>query len=136
MRDSQGGFTLVEVLVVVNILAILFGVATIVSGEYGSESRCMEVHSVLPQLIRAQACYYMTHNRYFAAGHDELKNHGVDVTEARYFTYSTFPNEFSSFSARAEATGWADGGWVLYNQRGDPVWRCDGARIQKSWLPN
>jgi len=136
MKDFHRGFTLVEVLVVVNILAILFGVATIVSGEYGGEARCMEVHQMLPQIIRAQAYYYMTHNAYFAAGHDELESYGVDVTEARYFTYSTFPNEFSSFAVRAEATVWADGGWVVYDQKGEPVWRCDGARIERSWLPD
>jgi prepilin-type N-terminal cleavage/methylation domain-containing protein len=136
MRDSQGGFTLVELLVVVNILAILFGVATIVSGEYGNEAKCMEIHNVLPQIIRAQAYYCMTHNGYFTAGHDELKNYGVDLAETRYFRYSTFTNDFSSFSVRAEATAWVEGGWVLYNQRGDPVWCCDGVQIQKSWLPN
>ena len=136
MRDSQGGFTLVELLVVVNILAILLGVATILSGEYGSEAKCMEIHKVLPQIIRAQACYCMSHNVYFTAGHDELKNYGVDVAETRYFRYSTFANDFSSFSVRAETAAWVEGGWILYNQKGDPVWSCDGIQIQESWLPN
>ena len=136
MRDFQRGFTLVEVLVVVNILAILLGMATIVFGEYGDESRCMEIHQMLPQIIRAQAYYYMTHNDYFTAGHDKLENYGVDVTEARYFTYSTISTGFSSFSVRADATAWAEGGWVVYDQKGNPVWRCDGTRIERGWLPD
>ena len=134
-KSSQRGFTLVELLVVVNIVAVLVGVAVIISSEFGTESRCLEIYTVLPQIIRSQTVYCMKNNRYYAAEHNDFRNYSVDLSETMYFTFSTFPNEFSSFSARADATAWAPGGWAVYNHRGDPTWTCDGVQIRRSWLP-
>jgi prepilin-type N-terminal cleavage/methylation domain-containing protein len=135
MRGYQKGFTLIELLIVVNIVAILVGVATVLFSEYGGESRCTEIYKIIPQLIRSQALHKIKHNKYFAADHENLKNHGVDVSEVRHFTYSTFPNEISGFSLRADATDWAAGGWVVYMHRGNPTWSCDDAMIRRNWLP-
>ncbi len=134
-KISQKGLTLIELLIVVNILAILAAAGSIVASEYGSESRCMEIYNVLPQIIHSQAFYSMKNNDYYTAGHNELRNYGVDISGATYFTYSTSPNELGLFSVRADATEWAAGGWVLYNHRGDPVWSSDGVLIQRNWLP-
>ncbi len=134
-RKSQKGLTLIELLIVVNILAVLASVGTIVASEYGSESRCMEIFTVLPQIIRSQAFHYMKNNEYYAAIHNELGSHGVDVSEVKYFTYSTLPDESAYYLIRADATEWAAGGWVLYNHRGDPEWSSDGVLIERSWLP-
>jgi prepilin-type N-terminal cleavage/methylation domain-containing protein len=129
------GFTLIEMLFVVNIVAILVGIAAIISSEHGSESRCVEIYRVLPQIIRSQSLHYMNHQSYFAASHDELEEHGVDVSETGHFSYSTLPDEVSSFLVRAETKGWAPGGWVVYTHKGDPTWSCDGVMIKTSWLP-
>jgi prepilin-type N-terminal cleavage/methylation domain-containing protein len=134
-RKAQKGLTLVELLIVVNILAILIAAATIVVSEYGSESRCIEIFAVLPQVIHSQAFYYMKNNTYYTAAHNELRDYGVDLSGAKYFTYSTFPNELGFFSVRADATEWAAGGWALYNHRDDPAWSSDGVLIQRNWLP-
>ena len=134
-RKAQKGLTLVELLIVVNILAILIGAATIVFSEYGSESRCMEIYTVVPQIIRSQAFCSMKNNAYYTAAHNELRDYGADVSEMKYFTYSTFPNEIEFFSVKADATEWAAGGWALYTHRGDPTWSSDGVLIQRNWLP-
>ena len=94
-RASRKGFTLIEMLIVVNIVAVLVGIAAIISSEHSAESRCVEIYRVLPQIIRSQAIHCMHHQRYFAASHDGLKDHGVDVSETGYFSYSTLPNEVS-----------------------------------------
>jgi len=133
--DFEKGLTLVELLVIVNIVAILAGVASVLLSEYGDEARALEAYNVFPQIIRSQRFYYMQHNQYYTADHDQLKDHGVDVSEARYFAYSTFLNESSTFSVRADATEWATGGWILYAHKGDPTWSCDGVLIKRSWLP-
>jgi len=135
MKNSQKAFTLVELLVVVNIVAVLVGVGAIISSEYGSESRCIEIYKVLPQIIRSQAFYYMKNNEHYAADHNDLLDYGVDLSETKYFIYSTFPNEFSSFLVKADATAWAASGWAVYNYRGDPTWSCDGVLLKRSWLP-
>ena len=124
-----------ELLIVVNIVAVLAAVAVIVYEEYGRESRCTEICNVLPQIIHSQAFHYMKHNQYYASDHNQLKDNGVDLSEVKYFTYSSFPNEYSSFSVRADATEWAAGGWALYDHLCEPEWSCDGVLIQRSWLP-
>jgi prepilin-type N-terminal cleavage/methylation domain-containing protein len=135
-RISKRGFTLVEVLVVVIVVSILTSVGVIMTSEASSETKCLEIQSILPQIIRSQASHYLKNNRYFTAGHQELEDYGVDVRDAIYFTYSTIPREGSSFSIRFEATAWAPGGWVLYLHEGDDRWSCDGSLIKRSWLPD
>ncbi|NIS72179.1 MAG: prepilin-type N-terminal cleavage/methylation domain-containing protein [Proteobacteria bacterium] len=134
-KKSEKGLTLIELLIVVNILGILVSAGTIVVSEYGSESRCMEIYKVLPQIIHSQAFYYMKNNGYYAADHNELRSYGVDLSEVKYFTYRTFVDGSSSFSVRADATEWAAGGSAIYNHRGDPVWSSDGVLIKRNWLP-
>jgi len=134
-KRSEKGLTLIELLIVVNILAILVAAGTIVASEYGSESRSTEIYAVLPQIIRSQAFYYMKNNAYYAADHNELRSYGVGLSETKYFTYSTIPNGLGFFSVRADATEWAAGGWALYDHRGDPTWSSDGVLIARHWLP-
>jgi len=132
---SQKGFSLIELLLVVNILAILVGTASIALSEYSDEARCLEIFSVFPQIIRSQKFHVIKHDQHYSANHNELRGFGVDVSNADYFSYSTFPNEFGSFSVRADASDWAPGGWALYNNMGDPEWSSDGVLIKSHWLP-
>jgi prepilin-type N-terminal cleavage/methylation domain-containing protein len=135
-KRRNKGLTLVELLVVVNILAVLAGTASIALSEYGDEAKSLEVYNIFPQIIRSQKFYVMKNDRYYAANHNQFKNYGVDVSEAEYFSYSTFPDEVGTFSIRADAGPWAEGGWVQFDQMGDPPWRSDGVFIKQTWLPN
>jgi Tfp pilus assembly protein PilE len=136
VRRNNRGFTLIELLVIVNIVAILFGVASAYYVEFGDEARYTEIYGVFPQIIRSQAFYALQYNGYYTAlNRDELKTHGVDVSDVYHFTYSTFPNDASSFSVRADATDWAFGGWVLFNMKETPQWSSDGTVIRREWLP-
>jgi prepilin-type N-terminal cleavage/methylation domain-containing protein len=131
------GFTLIELLVVVNIVAVLAGMAVVLYAELGYEARCTEFYGVFSRIIRSQNLYVMEHHRHYTAlNQDQWEVHGVDLSDTQYFTYSTFPDESSSFSIRAEATDWAPGGWVLLRMRGDPQWNSDGEVIKRAWLPN
>jgi prepilin-type N-terminal cleavage/methylation domain-containing protein len=136
MATKNRGFTLVELLVVVNIVAVLAGLASVIYSEFSNEARCAEVYAFFPQIIQSQGLYAIKHNRYYTAlTHDELRTHGVDLSEAEYFSYSTAENEFSSFSIRADATEWAAGGWIVFNMKGRPQWSSDGVLIKEDWLP-
>jgi len=134
-RISQKGFTLMELLIVLNIVAILVGTASIALSEYSDEARCLEFYTVFAQIIRSQKFHYMQRNQYYSANHNEFRDHGVDLSDVDHFDYSTFPNAFGSFSVRADARAWAAGGWVLYDHRGDPLWSSDGVLIKSTWLP-
>ena len=108
-RLRRKGFTLIELLVVVNIVAVLAGIASVVHSERTGEARCMELYTVLPQIMRSQSVHYLQHNQYYLADHNDFGSHGLDLSETQVFRYSSFPNEFSSYSVRAEATSWAPG---------------------------
>jgi len=136
MIRKNKGFTLIELLIVVNIVAILAGLASVLYLEFGNEARCAEVYGVFSRIIRSQGLHTTRYNRYYVAlDHDEFRAHGLDLSETEYFTYSTFENEFSSFSIKADATDWATGGWILFNMKGSPQWSADGVMIKREWLP-
>ncbi len=135
MKSHQSGLTLIELLIAVNILAILVAVGSTLYAEYSDEARLVEIYSVFPQIIRSQGIYASQHNRYYtASNHDEMRIHGVDLSEVQYFSYSTSPDD-SSFSIKAQATDWATGGWVLFRMQTSPKWSADGAMIKSEWLP-
>jgi hypothetical protein len=122
-------------MIVVNILAILIVAASVALSEYSYESRCLEVYNVFAQIIRSQAFHLMQYNQYYVANPNELKGHGVDLSEAVYFTYSTFIDENSIFCVRADTKGWGSGGWILYKHKDNVPWQCDEVVIQRNWLP-
>lgn len=136
MQRNSRGFTLIELLIVMNIVAILMGLAVVYYAEFGNEARYSEIYGVFPRIIRSQKVYATEHGQYYTAlDHGEFLARGVDLSAARYFTYSTFPNEFGAFSIRADTTDWAPGGWVLFAMNGTPTWSSDGAIIKDDWLP-
>jgi prepilin-type N-terminal cleavage/methylation domain-containing protein len=134
-KRHQKGLTLIELLIVINILAILAGTASIALSEYSDEARALEAYNLFPQIIRSQKFYVMKNDRYYSANHNELRDYGVDVSGVEYFTYSTFPDELGTFSIRADAGSWAAGGWVQFDQMAEPQWRSDGFLIKQNWLP-
>lgn len=117
---SQKGLTLIELLIVVNIVGILLGAASIGLSEYSDEARSLEVYSVFPQVIRSQKVHFMRHNQYYGANHGEFQDHAVDVSEVEHFAYSTFSNASDSFSVRADAGTWAAGGGFSTNMAESP----------------
>jgi len=138
MIGKTRGLTLIELLVVVNIVAILAGAGSILYAEYGSEARCSEIYTTLPQIIRSQGIYFIQHNQYYTATHDQMGNHGIGLSGAQYFVYSTRPAEgSSSFIVQADATDWAPGDQVIFELKGIPRWKTgDGNKvIKREWLP-
>lgn len=135
MRNTKG-LTLIELLVVINIVAILVGIGSVYYSEFGDEARCTEIYGVFPGIIRSQGLHAMQYNGYYTAlDHDELRGRGVNLSEARYFRYSTFPDESGSFTIHADATDWAPTGWVEFSMKGSPQWSSDDVLIKREWLP-
>jgi prepilin-type N-terminal cleavage/methylation domain-containing protein len=135
-KRVQKGFSLIELIVVVNLMAMLVGIAVAALSGYTEEARCSEIQSVLPQIVHSQKFHFIRYKQYYAADHEGLSRRGVDLSDVRYFTYATFPDEDGVFSVMAEATGWTPGGWVLYKHGDDDPWDCDGVVIQRRWLPD
>ncbi|NIO03585.1 MAG: hypothetical protein GTN74_02950 [Proteobacteria bacterium] len=134
MKHNRG-LALIELLILVNILAILSAVGSIFYSEYGDEARLVEIYALFPQIICSQGLSATQYNRYYtASNHAEFRGHGVDLREIQYFSYSTFPDD-SSFSIRADAADWAEGGWVLFSMKASRKWNSDDIVIKRQWLP-
>jgi prepilin-type N-terminal cleavage/methylation domain-containing protein len=132
----QRGFTLVEIMIAVTLVAVLLGVATVALSGHSDEARCLEIQPVLSQMIHSQTFHFLRHNEYYSSSdHEELKDRGVDLSDVKYFTYATFPDEEGTFFVRAEATEWAPGGWVVYKHGHEDPWDYDGKVIKRNWLP-
>ncbi len=138
MIRSTRGLTLIELLVVVNIVAVLAGTGSILYSDYGSEAKCSEIYTTLPQIIRSQGIYLIQYNQYYTATQDQFQNHGVDLSGVQYFTYSTRPtDDSSSFVVQADATAWASGDQVIFEPKGNPRWKVGSGNkvIKIDWLP-
>ncbi len=133
-QNLRKGFTLVEIVVVMTVVCILAGIGSSTLLGHNDEARCTEIYSILPQIIQSEELFFLEYNRYYAADQENLRNHCVDVSGVEHFSYSTLLNDDSSYSVRAEATGWGQGGWALYSRK-DDQWDCDGVVIKRRWLP-
>ena len=64
IRRRLGGFTLVELMVVVAVIAILAALAVPAYGRYAYRARRAEGKELLLRIANAQERYYATYNRY------------------------------------------------------------------------
>lgn len=64
MKEHKRGFTLIEVMIVVAIVAILAAIAMPAYGRYVERSRRVEAKTALNFIMQAQERYFSTYNRY------------------------------------------------------------------------
>jgi prepilin-type N-terminal cleavage/methylation domain-containing protein len=63
-RGMRSGFTLVEMMIVVAIIAILAGIAVPMYTKYVRKSESMEAVRLMKQIADAEATYFSTHSKY------------------------------------------------------------------------
>jgi len=103
VRHRQGGFTLIELMITVVIVAILAAVAIPAYSEYTMRARRTEAKNALLRLQNEQEKHYLNNNRYST---DVAALLGSATTENGYYTIAVnAPDPAAGYTATATATG-------------------------------
>lgn len=104
-RKRARGFTLVEVMVVVVVVAILASIALPSYSRYGFRARRADAHNMLVHLAAAQERYYSTHNRYSGDMTDFGYSAGATTEHGYYVVSLEVGGNGQSFIATATPQG-------------------------------
>ena len=141
---NQGGFTLVELMVVIIIVGILAAIAVPLYTDYVEKARVTEATSIMGAIITSQKIEMQRTVDYYTAGTPaEFRTKGIDISDVRYFTYSTAANAATGgFTVTGDATAAfssTPGGQITYAY--DPAavppgsWASDGTVITSDMFP-
>lgn len=101
---TQKGFTLVELMVVIIIVGILAAIAVPLYTSYVEKARVTEATSIMGAIITSQKIEMQrTTNYYTASTPADFRSRGIDISDTRYFTYTTAPTA-DGFTVTATAT--------------------------------
>ncbi|HKT27389.1 type IV pilin protein [Dyella sp.] len=115
-RRHQRGFTLIELMIVVAIVAILAAIAIPQYRKYVQKSNRATAKSALLDLSRREETYYSTNNSYtlnlVSLGYSNITNNQIQVPNSNNPTYTigftapaTSGSSASSYTASATPTG-------------------------------
>ncbi len=110
-RRNQGGFTLVEVLAVLIIVAILAGVGTPIYLSYVEGARAAEAQTTISSIVSSEKIFYQKHGRY--ATLEELrskKNVNIDPATELSWKFEVTSSETELKKVTATSTEDMPGG--------------------------
>ena len=89
MIKNKKGFTLVEIMIVVGIIAVLAGIFLVGSGRFRSSANSARIKADLQKLEALQEVYYTGHNTYASAIGDLTQVPASPVSGVTYSTDTT-----------------------------------------------
>jgi prepilin-type N-terminal cleavage/methylation domain-containing protein len=137
-RHHQGGFTLVELLVVILIVGTLAGIAVPLYLHYAETAKVREGFGMMKAIMTSQKLERMKISRFYTAVGDGaasiLLRKGIDVRDSVHFTYDT-TGDANRFVVTARAiAGSGMTGTISYDSA-TRTWSCTGDILEKM-LPN
>lgn len=117
LRSRKGGFTLLELLVVVIIVGILAAIAIPQFAKTMEKSRISEANSILGSIRTAEMAYYQEKNTYTGTSTDLMVDVPADASTQHYFIYTlTFnvntPAQFTATATRRIAEPGKNPAWT------------------------
>jgi type IV pilus assembly protein PilE len=76
--ERMRGFSLIEMMIAVAVIAIVMAMATMAYGRYAYRSRRVDAHHMLMTIAHGEERWYATYNRYT----DDLSKFGYDTSPA------------------------------------------------------
>lgn len=101
--DRMRGFTLIELMVVVAIVAILAAIAVPSYGRYAYRSRRVDGQELLLRIANAQERYYATYNKY--GGLTDIGYADPAESEKRYYSVTIPASNSTTYTAVASPVG-------------------------------
>lgn len=102
MNKHKRGFTLLELMIVVGIIALLAAIAIPAFSRYGYRARRTEGQQLLQHIASAQERYYSTHNKY-TDDPDNLGYDGTPTSDKGYYQASlTTKDKDQKYTATAK----------------------------------
>jgi type IV pilus assembly protein PilA len=99
---NQGGFTLIELMIVVAIIGILAAVAIPQYMNFTKKSKSSEAKVIVAGFVTAEAAYFAEQNTFTE---DEINNLGDPASSAKYYAYSATINADTSVTVTATPNG-------------------------------
>jgi type IV pilus assembly protein PilE len=107
MKSRYKGFTVIELMIVVVIMAILAAIAVPGYRDYILRGKLVDAHNALSEFRVRQEQFYQDNRRYDGAG---LGGCGVTAPTSKYFTFTCVPAAAPAQTYVATATGVAGEG--------------------------
>jgi len=108
MKSRYKGFTIIEVMIVIAVVALLAAIAIPSYRDYILRGKLVEAHTALADFRVRQEQFYQDNRRYDGAG---LGGCGAAAPTSKYFTFTCVPNATApSQTYTATATGIANEG--------------------------
>jgi len=131
MLKNKGGFTLIELMVVVIIVGILASVAVPLYTGHVKKAMASEGAALLGSVKTAELIYFAEKKAY-TTDKDVL---GIDATNNKYFTDYTVECTDATLDFTATTTGTGDAANIVVSidQAGNILWSKDGTTPTTPW---
>jgi len=107
MKSRHEGFTVIEIMIVIAVVALLAAIALPSYRDYILRGKLVEAHSALSDFRVRQEQFYQDNRRYDGGG---LGGCGAAAPTSKYFTFTCAPGAAPAQTYTATATGIANQG--------------------------
>lgn len=131
-KKARGGFTLIELMLVLAVLGVLAATSIATYGSYTKRSRLQEVYFLLPQITRNVASYYEKNGEFVEVGPTNIPPSSLAVVADFQSENWAQINFRSSTAVLFGYRGYTSGGNYIVEAQGDQDGDGDLALFQQT----